>query len=211
VNVLEELTRRRLLAIVRADGPDRALACVRTLVAAGVTAVEVSLTTPGALDAVARARAEFPRPVLIGAGTVRTAAEADAAAEAGADLAVTPALTAGARRSVAIGLPLLCGALTPTEVATALDLGATAVKLFPADAFGPAYLRALRAPLPDAPLVAVGGVGPDTAAAYLAAGARAVGVGSPLLGDAGTGGSLTALAARAAGVVGAVGAPGLNP
>ncbi|MFI0901342.1 bifunctional 4-hydroxy-2-oxoglutarate aldolase/2-dehydro-3-deoxy-phosphogluconate aldolase [Streptomyces sp. NPDC020983] len=208
MNVLEELTRRRLLAVVRADGPGRALACVRALAGAGVTALEVSLTTPGALEAVARARAELPGTVLIGAGTVRTAADADAAAGAGADFVVTPALTPGALRSVANGVPLLCGALTPTEVATALDLGATAVKVFPAGLHGPGYLRALLAPLPDAPLVAVGGIGADTAAAYLAAGARAVGVGAPLLGDAGTGGSPAALAARAAELLDAVSAPG---
>ncbi|MFI0717574.1 bifunctional 4-hydroxy-2-oxoglutarate aldolase/2-dehydro-3-deoxy-phosphogluconate aldolase [Streptomyces sp. NPDC021224] len=208
MNVLEELTRRRLLAIVRADGPEHALACVHALIGAGVTALEVSLTTPGALVAVARARAEFPAPVLVGAGTVRTAADAEAAAEAGADFVVTPALTPGARRAVALGVPLLCGALTPTEVAGALDLGATAVKVFPADVHGPGYLRALRAPLPDVPLVAVGGIGARSAAAYLAAGALAVGVGSPLLGDAGTGGSLGALAARAAELLAAVAPPG---
>ncbi|WP_052397565.1 bifunctional 4-hydroxy-2-oxoglutarate aldolase/2-dehydro-3-deoxy-phosphogluconate aldolase [Streptomyces sp. NRRL F-5123] len=204
MNLLEELTRRGVFAIVRADGPGRAVACVRTLVDAGVTAVEVSLTTPGALEAVAQARRECPATVLIGAGTVRTAADADAAAAAGAGFAVTPAATRGARRSVEIGLPLVCGALTPTEVVGALDLGAAAVKIFPAGAHGPGYLRELLAPLPDAPLVAVGGVGADTAAAYLSAGARAVGVGSPLLGDAGTGGAQAGLAARAAALLAAV-------
>jgi 2-dehydro-3-deoxyphosphogluconate aldolase/(4S)-4-hydroxy-2-oxoglutarate aldolase len=210
VNVLEELTYRRVLAIVRADSADRAVRCVRTLVGAGITALEVSLTTPGALDAIARARAECDPCVLLGAGTVLTAADADAAAAAGAAYIVTPAITAGARHAVELGLPLLCGALTPTEVISALDLGAMAVKIFPAGTHGPRYIRELRAPLPTAPLIAVGGIGADSAAAYLAAGACAVGVGSPLLAEAGFAdgeGVQSALAARATTLLTAVGAP----
>jgi 2-dehydro-3-deoxyphosphogluconate aldolase/(4S)-4-hydroxy-2-oxoglutarate aldolase len=197
VDLLDELRRRRVLAIVRADGPDHALACVRTLVGAGVTAVEVSLTTPGGVEAIAHARAEFGPEVLLGAGTVLTASQADEVLEAGAGFAVTPAITKGAFRSVELDLPLLCGALTPTEVIEALDLGALAVKIFPAKLHGPGYLKELRAPLPTAPLIAVGGVDAVSAPEYLRAGALAVGVGSPLLGDAGSGGDLHALADRA--------------
>ncbi|TCC60300.1 bifunctional 4-hydroxy-2-oxoglutarate aldolase/2-dehydro-3-deoxy-phosphogluconate aldolase [Kribbella pittospori] len=199
MDLLTELRHRKVLAIIRADGPDRALDCVRTLIDAGITALEVSLTTPGGADAIAKARSEYDPSILIGAGTVVTAAQADEVAAAGAGFVVTPAITRGAHRSVDLGLPLLCGALTPTEVVAALDLGATAVKIFPAKVYGPSYFRELRAPLPDAPLLAVGGVDAQTAPEYLAAGALAVGVGSPLLGDAGTGGSLAALGDRAAG------------
>ncbi|MFJ4965357.1 bifunctional 4-hydroxy-2-oxoglutarate aldolase/2-dehydro-3-deoxy-phosphogluconate aldolase [Streptomyces sp. NPDC088729] len=200
MNLREELTERKVLAIIRADGPELALRCVRTLVEAGITALEVSLTTPGALDAIARARTRCPASVLIGAGTVLTADQADAARAARADFVVTPGITPGARRSAARAVPLLCGALTPTEVVTALDLGAGAVKVFPAGLHGPGYLRELRAPLPHAPLVAVGGVDAHGAPEYLAAGALAVGVGSPLLGSAGRegGDSQDRLAARAA-------------
>jgi 2-dehydro-3-deoxyphosphogluconate aldolase/(4S)-4-hydroxy-2-oxoglutarate aldolase len=193
-----------VLAIIRADGPDRALACIRTLVSAGITALEVSLTTPGGVDAIAKARSEYDPTVLLGAGTVVTAAQADEVAAAGAGFIVTPAITRGAHRSVELGLPLLCGALTPTEVIAALDLGALAVKIFPAKLHGPGYLRELRAPLPAAPLIAVGGVDAASAPEYLAAGAFAVGIGSPLLGDAGTGGSLPALTGRAAEFLAAV-------
>ncbi|TWD74862.1 2-keto-3-deoxy-phosphogluconate aldolase [Kribbella amoyensis] len=198
MELLAELSRRKVLAIIRADGPDRALECVRTLVDAGITALEISLTTPGGAEAIAKARSELDPSVLIGAGTVVTAAQADEVAAARAGFVVTPAITRGAHRSVELGLPLLCGALTPTEVVGALDLGALAVKIFPAKVYGPGYLRELRAPLPNAPLIAVGGVDAATAPEYLAAGALAVGVGSPLLGDAGKGGSQSALAARAA-------------
>jgi 2-dehydro-3-deoxyphosphogluconate aldolase/(4S)-4-hydroxy-2-oxoglutarate aldolase len=197
VDLLAELTKRKLLAIIRADSPDRAVECIRTLVTAGITTLEVSLTTPGGAEAIAKARSEFDPSVLIGAGTVLTPAQADEVAAAGAGFVVTPAITQGAHRSVALDLPLLCGALTPTEIVTALDLGALAVKVFPAKLHGPGYFRELRAPLPDAPLIAVGGVDTTTAPQYLAAGALAVGLGSPLLGDAGTGGSQKDLAERA--------------
>ena len=197
MDLLAELRTRKVLAIIRADGPDRALSCVRTLVDAGITALEISLTTPGGVEAIAKARSEYDPSILIGAGTVVTAAQADEVAAARAGFVVTPAITRGAYRSVELGLPLLCGALTPTEVIAALDLGAIAVKIFPAKLHGPGYLSELRAPLPDAPLIAVGGIDAISAPKYLAAGALAVGVGSPLLGDAGTGGSLSELAIRA--------------
>ncbi|NIK57379.1 bifunctional 4-hydroxy-2-oxoglutarate aldolase/2-dehydro-3-deoxy-phosphogluconate aldolase [Kribbella shirazensis] len=197
MDLLAELRSRKLLAIIRADGADTALACVQTLVEAGITALEISLTTPGGIEAIATARSQYDPHILIGAGTVVTAAQADEVAAAHADFTVTPAITRGAHRSVELGLPLLCGALTPTEVVAALDLGATAVKIFPAKVHGPGYLAELRAPLPDAPLIAVGGVDAVSAPKYLAAGALAVGVGSPLLGDAATGGSLSELSIRA--------------
>ncbi len=209
MDLLAELRHRKVLAIIRTDGPDRALECIHTLVDAGITALEVSLTTPGGVEAIAKARSEYDPSILIGAGTVVTPAQADevAAAGAGAGFAVTPAITRGAHRSVELGLPLLCGALTPTEVVAALDLGATAVKIFPAKVYGPSYLRELRAPLPDAPLIAVGGVDAQTAPEYLAAGALAVGIGSPLLGNATTGGPQAELAARARTFLAAVDAP----
>ncbi|WUJ71886.1 bifunctional 4-hydroxy-2-oxoglutarate aldolase/2-dehydro-3-deoxy-phosphogluconate aldolase [Kribbella soli] len=197
MDLLAELRTRKLLAIIRADGADTALACVETLVEAGVTALEISLTTPGGVEAIAKARSQYDPHILIGAGTVVTAAQADEVAAARAGFVVTPAITRGAHRAVQLGLPLLCGALTPTEVVAALDLGATAVKIFPAKLHGPGYFSELLAPLPDAPLIAVGGVDAQSAPKYLSAGALAVGVGSPLLGNAGVGGSLAELAIRA--------------
>ncbi|MFD9060718.1 bifunctional 4-hydroxy-2-oxoglutarate aldolase/2-dehydro-3-deoxy-phosphogluconate aldolase [Kitasatospora purpeofusca] len=211
MNLLKELTDRKVLAVVRADSPHLAVACVHALAEAGIGALEISLTTPGALDAIARARADSPPDVLIGAGTVLTAEHAELAAAAGASFAVTPGLTPGAARSTALGLPLLCGALTPTEVLAALDAGAAAVKVFPAATHGPVYLRDLLAPLPHAPLIAIGGIDARTAPAYLAAGALAVGIGSPLLGDAGRGGSLAGLADRAGALLHAVGAGTATP
>jgi 2-dehydro-3-deoxyphosphogluconate aldolase/(4S)-4-hydroxy-2-oxoglutarate aldolase len=198
VSLMERLRDRRLLAIVRGGDPDAALASLRVLADEGIDLVEVSLTTAGALSVIQRAAAETGGAAGLGAGTVLTAADAQAAVEAGATYLVTPGLGAGAREGVRLGLPVLAGALTPSEVIAAVELGATAVKLFPAaELGGPAYLRALRAPFPEVPFVPVGGVTLGDVPAYLAAGAIAVGVGSPLVGDAADGGSLDALRARA--------------
>ncbi|MFC0436746.1 bifunctional 4-hydroxy-2-oxoglutarate aldolase/2-dehydro-3-deoxy-phosphogluconate aldolase [Kutzneria buriramensis] len=186
----------RLVGIIRGDGVEKTRDAVRVLFDSGVRLVEVSLTGPGALEAISSV--EAPDGCWLGAGTVRTAAQASAAIAAGATFAVSPALSASAAACVEAGLPLLAGALTPTEIETALSLGVEAVKLFPASIGGPAYLSALRQPFPDVPFVPVGGVGLAEAEAYLAAGAIAVGVGSPLVGDAASGGDLSALAERAA-------------
>ena len=124
MDLLAELRRRKVLAIIRTDDPERALECIHTLVEAGITALEVSLTTPGGVEAIAKARSTYDPSILIGAGTVVTPAQADEVAAAGAGFAVTPAITRGAHRSVELGLPLLCGALTPTEVQLAWQAGA---------------------------------------------------------------------------------------
>lgn len=131
------------------------------------------------------------------AGTVLRAADADAAAAAGASFAVTPAVGEGVTRAIERGMPVLAGALTPTELWQAHLLGATAVKIFPAAQYGPGYVRALRDPFPDVPLVPVGGVDAEHPGEYLRAGAVAVGIGSPLTGDAPHGGGLAALRERA--------------
>ncbi|MFE0063439.1 bifunctional 4-hydroxy-2-oxoglutarate aldolase/2-dehydro-3-deoxy-phosphogluconate aldolase, partial [Streptomyces sp. NPDC059003] len=139
-------------------------------------------------------------------GTVLTADDARRAADAGANLAVTPGLGAGVDEALRLGLPVLAGVLTPTDVIAADAAGATALKVFPASAMGgPAYLKALRAPFPTLPFVPVGGIDAPTAEAHLAAGATAVGIGSPLIGDAASGGDLTALRKRAARFVGVCG------
>ncbi|GAA3878682.1 bifunctional 4-hydroxy-2-oxoglutarate aldolase/2-dehydro-3-deoxy-phosphogluconate aldolase [Streptomyces sedi] len=198
MNLLESLRARRLLAIVRGSDPDASLRAVRTLVSQGVSLVEISLSGRDALEVIAAARAELGPDAPLGAGTVLTAEDATAAHAAGADFLVTPGLGAGLDEARRLGLPTLAGALTPSEIIAARSAGATAIKIFPADAMGgPRYLRALRGPFPDLPLVPVGGVDAEAARAYLEAGAVAVGVGSPLLGDAADGGALDSLAERA--------------
>ena len=194
---LRELARERLLAIIRGTDPEAAIAAGRTLIGSGVRFLEVSLVTTDALRVISELARLASDDAVIGAGTVLTRDDVDSAAAAGARFMVTPAVTESVAESVARGIPVFAGALTPTEVVTAMDLGATAVKLFPAALGGPSYLRGLRDPLPDVPFVPVGGVNIALAAEYLAAGAVAVGVGSPLVGDAARGGDLTALRDRA--------------
>lgn len=198
MNFADALRTARLVAIIRGTDADASFRTVMTLAEAGVSLIEVSLTGRDALHVIRRARAELGTDAWLGAGTVLTADDARRAAEAGANLTVTPGLGAGLDTSVRLGLPVLAGVLTPSEVIAANGAGATALKLFPASVGGPDYLKALRAPFPDAPFVPVGGVDAAAARAYLAAGAVAVGVGSPLVGDAADGGDLAALRTRAA-------------
>lgn len=230
----EEVAIGRLVAIVRGPDSDAALATVLALAAAGVRLVEVSLTTPDALSVIRSAAESLASGSLgsdgsvargsgargsgargsgargsvewrIGAGTVRTADDVRAVLDAGATFAVTPGLGAGVHACLAAGLPVLAGAYTASEAMAAAAAGVAGVKLFPAGiAGGPRYLRALRDPLPDIPFVPVGGVDTAAAAEYLAAGAIAVGVGTPLIGDAVTGGDLDALKSRAARFLAAV-------
>ncbi|MFG1914461.1 bifunctional 4-hydroxy-2-oxoglutarate aldolase/2-dehydro-3-deoxy-phosphogluconate aldolase [Micromonospora sp. NPDC048898] len=198
MNLLDELRTHRLLAIVRGPDPAAALAAVLTLAESGVALVEVSLTGADALGVIRRARAALGPDHALGAGTVLSAEDARAAADAGAGFLVTPAIAPSLAEGGRLGLPVLAGALTPTEVVQATAGGATAVKLFPASLGGPDYLGALRDPFPGTAFVPVGGIDADGARHYLDRGAVAVGVGSPLLGDAVRGGDLAALRERAA-------------
>jgi 2-dehydro-3-deoxyphosphogluconate aldolase/(4S)-4-hydroxy-2-oxoglutarate aldolase len=191
------LRERRLLAIVRGRCSESVLETVLTLAREGVGLIEVSLTSDKALDVIVRARVQLGPEAVIGAGTVITAQDARDAHAAGAEFIVTPGLGAGVSEARGQGLPMIVGALTPSEVIAARAAGADAVKLFPASAIGgPEYLRALRAPFPDVPFVPVGGVDAQYARRYLESGAVAVGVGRPLIGDAADGGDADALRDR---------------
>jgi 2-dehydro-3-deoxyphosphogluconate aldolase / (4S)-4-hydroxy-2-oxoglutarate aldolase len=191
---LERLQSEHLVAIVRAPEADDAVRVGRTLLGAGIRLIEVTLTTRDALSAIETLRDDAPVDAMIGAGTVLTTVQARNAVAAGAQFLVTPAITEAVTGAE---VPVLAGAYTATEAYHAMAAGATAVKLFPASAGGPAYLKALRDPFPTLPFVPVGGVTLDLIAPYLIAGAVAVGVGGPLTGDAVRGGSLEALAQRA--------------
>ncbi|MCX4978000.1 bifunctional 4-hydroxy-2-oxoglutarate aldolase/2-dehydro-3-deoxy-phosphogluconate aldolase [Streptomyces sp. NBC_00554] len=192
------LAAHRLVAIVRGDDPEAAIRTVLTLADEGVELIEVSLSGKDALSVIERAREALGPDRTLGAGTVLTAEDARAAQRAGADFVVTPGLGDGIGAAHELGLPVLAGVMTPTEILAARTLGAAGLKIFPAaEAGGPAYLKALRGPFPHELFVPVGGVDEAAARAYLAAGATAVGVGSPLIGDAADGGSLTELRDRA--------------
>lgn len=194
-----ELLRTGVVAILRSGDGAHLAVTIDALVAAGVTCLEITTNTPGAFAAVTATRARYGDTVEVGVGTVRTAEQVRGAVDAGAQFVVSPGTsTAVGEAAHAAGLPWYPGAFTATEAETAWALGAAAVKLFPASLGGPRYLRELRAPLDDVPFVPTGGVALDQIAAFREAGAVAVGLGSPLLGDALRGGPLDALAERAA-------------
>ena len=199
IDLLEILRARRVVAILRAPDADRFLPAAQTLYDAGITCLEFTLTTRGALDALRDARKALPDDALLGVGTVRTLQHVDESIEAGADFLVNqtfkPELVdAGQRR----GLPFVPGALTPIEVVRAWEHGVPAVKVSPIGPVGGVdYLSELRAPLPDIPLLPTGGVTRESAPEYLRAGAVAVGLSRDLMLDAlEPGGDLDALAER---------------
>lgn len=194
--LLNALRTQRLLAILRGGNRDAVVAAGLTLIECGIGCLEVSLTSAGALDAITELASNCGAGTLVGAGTVLTADDARRALSAGATFAVTPGLGPAIDAAREIELPVIGGALTPTEIIAATDACAV-VKLFPASLGGPAYLRALRAPFPDVGFVPVGGVDLHDVGPYLSAGALAVGVGSPLVEDACDGGDLRELARRA--------------
>lgn len=171
-----------VIAVVRAPSPDAAVRAAHALVAGGVTGVEITYSTPGAAGVIRRVREELGGAVLLGAGTVRTPAQASEAAEAGAEFLVAPGFRPGlAEAMVATGLTTMIGAITPSEVMAAEDHGADVVKLFPAGLFGPALVRNLRGPFPDVPFLPTGGVTVANVSEWVAAGVVAVGAGSDLV------------------------------
>ena len=179
--ILEQLKAVRVIALIRADSSGSLVECARALAAGGLNAIELTMTTPGALEITAKVARELP-DVLLGLGTVLDAATARAGIDAGAKFIVTPAV----RPEViavcrARDVPILCGALTPTEAITAWDLGADVIKIFPAEFFGPAYIKSLKAPFPHLRFLPTGGVTPETVGDFLKAGAFATAAGSALV------------------------------
>jgi 2-dehydro-3-deoxyphosphogluconate aldolase/(4S)-4-hydroxy-2-oxoglutarate aldolase len=179
--IVAQIIAKRIVAIVRLERYDRAVEVARALADGGITAIEFTLTGDGANEAIAACRAALP-DILVGVGTVLDELASSAAITAGAQFVVTPALRPKVILSCkAYGVPILCGALTPTEALTAHELGADMIKIFPARTVGPAYIRDLLAPLPFLKLVPTGGIGPENARAYFDAGAVAVGIGGNLV------------------------------
>lgn len=176
------MERTGLIAIVRLDSSGELVKVAKAIAAGGVSVIEFTMTTPGALRTIEESSKSLGGDVLIGAGTVLDAETARAAILAGAEFIVAPTLNPEVielcHRYDKIVVP---GAYTPTEILSAWELGADFVKLFPAEIGGPAYLKAVRAPLPQVKLIAVGGVSVETAASFIRAGAAALGVGSSLV------------------------------
>lgn len=178
---LQKIRELGLLAVIR--GPSKALTLemVAALVAGGVTGIEITYTTPNAAEVVAALARRFGDEIVLGMGTLIEPAQAAEAAQAGAQFLVSPHTEpALAQAMVATGLPVMMGALTPTEVVSSRQLGSDVVKLFPGSLGGPEYMKALKGPFPNVPMMPTGGVDIDNIADWFAAGAVAVGAGSQL-------------------------------
>ncbi|GLC23744.1 bifunctional 4-hydroxy-2-oxoglutarate aldolase/2-dehydro-3-deoxy-phosphogluconate aldolase [Roseisolibacter agri] len=180
--IVDDLVARGAVAVVRLPDAERALAVVDALAAGGVTAIELTLTTPGALELIATLRKAGGDALLVGAGSVLDADTARRAVEAGATYVVSPVFRAEVvAESHRQGVPAMPGAYTPTEILTAHEAGADVVKVFPADTLGPAYLKGVMAPMPFLRLMPTGGVTPANVGDWLRAGAVAAGLGSALV------------------------------
>ncbi len=176
------IDRGGVIAIIRGEFRHTIDVIVKQLIAGGVRAIEVSLTSPHAFEQIERAALVAGSRAVIGAGTVMTAAEVVEASRRGCAFIVSPIVDESViRRATEHGLIAVPGAATPTEIIQAMRFGAAAVKLFPADVLEPEFVKAVRAPFPAVRLVPTGGVTLDRAIRYRAAGAWAVGVGSPLV------------------------------
>lgn len=170
-----------LVGILRGIRQEDLLQLIPRYIRAGLSTIEITMNTPGILEILQRTCEQFGSELNIGAGTVCTEADLDNALSAGAQFIVTPILNeAVIRRCVAAGIPVFPGALTPSEIYQAWSWGAKLVKVFPASAFGPGYIREVLAPLDDLKLMPTGGVSLENMADYYRAGARGFGLGSLL-------------------------------
>ena len=181
-DVIKALIDPGIIAIIRTPSPNPIPQTCEALLKGGVTAIEITLTVPNALEALRRVRARFADRIVLGAGTILNAGSCRDAITAGAEYIVTPVTKEEIIRAAHDqDRPVMSGAYTPTEAQQAHEWGADFIKLFPADQLGASYVKALLAPLPHLRVVPTGGVDLKTAASFLQAGCVALGVGSSLV------------------------------
>lgn len=204
--VVEQLLTRAAVAVVRLTDTTLALEAVRAIADGGVTAIELTMTTPGALDLLEAIARWHDGGLLLGAGSVLGADTLRRAVDAGAAFVVSPVFLPDViEEGHRLGVPVIAGAFTPTEIYTAHRAGADLVKVFPADTLGPAHVKGVLAPMPFLRLMPTGGITPDNVGAWLRAGAVAVGLGSALVDPTlVASGDMAALTARARQVCAAV-------
>lgn len=179
---VDRITAEGLIAVIRAGSAEQAVDISRALHRGGVRVLEIAMTTPGGLEAIRTVAEEFADDALVGAGTVLDVATAEAVIDAGAGFVFAPNTDVEVIRAVkALGRPMVPGALTPTEVATAVAAGADIIKLFPGNVFGPRYIRDLHGPYPNVRITPTGGVSLDNIGEWFEAGATAVGVGTAMI------------------------------
>jgi len=180
-DTLERLEASGVIGIIRVSTAQDLVRISKALYEGGLSCLEITMTTPGALRAIEEARGELPE-VLMGAGTVLDAPTARQAILAGAQFLVTPTVALDVIETAhRYGVPVIPGAMTPTEILTAWEAGADMVKVFPAEVLGPGFIKAVHGPLPQIPLVPTGGVTADNAGEFIRAGAAVVCAGSWLV------------------------------
>lgn len=180
--IIRRLLDPGIVAIIRADAPDQLLHAAQALLDGGITAIEITMTTPNALDVIGNAVAQFGGRILMGVGTVLDPETARAAILAGAEFVVTPVTKPEVIRICnRYGKPIASGAFTATEALLAHESGADFIKLFPADQVGPAYIKNILAPLPMLQIIPTGGVTAENAGDFLRAGCVALGASSSLV------------------------------
>lgn len=207
MTALEQILDYKIVAILRGCTPDRIPDIAAALAEGGVRLMEITLNSPGALESIRQLSGIMGDRMLVGAGTVLTAAEAEAAVDAGARFIISPTLDIETiRRTRQLGAISIPGAFTPTEILTAYRNGADIIKVFPAGSSGASYFKELRGPLPQIPLMPTGGVNLDNIRDFKAAGAVAFGISSALVpaGQENTGPGLRQLTERAAAYIKAV-------
>jgi 2-dehydro-3-deoxyphosphogluconate aldolase / (4S)-4-hydroxy-2-oxoglutarate aldolase len=193
----DRLVSSKVIAVLRASHVSALVPVCEVLVNEGILSLELTLTTPGLLDALPELVDRYSDSADVGVGTILTESEAQRALDSGAQYLVTPTMNLPVvRLAVQHQVAVFPGGLTPTELAAGWDAGATAVKIFPAQTVGAGYLKHLRGPFPDLQAVPSGGVDLDASRQWLAAGAVAVSIGGPLLGDSLKGGDVSALRDR---------------
>lgn len=179
---LKRLLNCGVIAVLRLQSIDPLLDVARALIAGGVTSIELTMTTPNALDGIARLSREFGSQAMIGVGTVLDAQTCRKAIEAGAQYVVSPGFDEAVHSATkANGKLSLPGAMTPTEILRAWGAGADIVKVFPSTTLGPGYIKDVLAPLPHVRLMPTGGVDAKNAGDWIRAGAVCVGAGSNLV------------------------------
>lgn len=188
----------QVIAVLRTTHASECLPVIDSLVAGGVRFIELTLTTEGVFDHLTKIKEAFGDIAEIGIGTVTTTEQAQHSLDVGAQFLVTPVMNLDiVRAAVSRGIPIVPGGLTPTELHAGWDAGAAAVKVFPASTVGPGYIGQLHGPFPQMQIIPSGGVSIQDAPRWITAGALAVSLGGPLVGDAFAGGSLAQLTERA--------------
>jgi 2-dehydro-3-deoxyphosphogluconate aldolase/(4S)-4-hydroxy-2-oxoglutarate aldolase len=182
VEILNTIRETGIIAIMRARSSEQLVAAADAIKLGGVRAIEVTMTTPGALGVIAEAKERYCSDVIFGAGTVLDPETGRAAILAGADFVVSPTLNLElVELCNRYSIPVVPGCYSPTEVLAGWEAGADFIKLFPASLGGPGLVKAILAPLPQVRIIPVGGVNLDTAADFVRSGAAALGVGSSLV------------------------------